>query len=79
MTTQQILEAYPVPPCETRAAYQAGVRASFAAAGVPAVDVSNLEDSGGNCLVCGEAGRCPGYHTPEELDQVPAEHMEAAQ
>lgn len=23
-------------------------------------------DAGGNCLFCGEAGRCPGYHTEEE-------------
>jgi hypothetical protein len=23
-------------------------------------------DDGGNCLICGEAGRCPGWHIPEE-------------
>jgi hypothetical protein len=24
-------------------------------------------DSAGNCLTCGEAGRCPGVHTFEEI------------
>jgi len=23
-------------------------------------------DTAGNCTICGEAGRCPGWHTPEE-------------
>lgn len=25
-------------------------------------------DEGMNCLICGESGRCPGWHTPEELE-----------
>ena len=24
-------------------------------------------DAGGNCLTCGECGRCPGIHTFEEI------------
>jgi hypothetical protein len=24
-------------------------------------------DAGGNCLTCGECGRCPGVHTFEEI------------
>ena len=27
----------------------------------------------GNCIFCGEAGRCPGWHTVDEAD-----HMEAS-
>lgn len=26
-----------------------------------------LTDEAGNCVICGEAGRCPGYHTEEEF------------
>ena len=29
-------------------------------------------DVAGNCTVCGEAGRCPGWHTGEELREVEA-------
>ena len=25
-------------------------------------------DEGGNCLICGEAGRCPGYPTAWEVE-----------
>ena len=27
-------------------------------------------DAGGNCLTCGEGGRCPGVHTFEEIQQA---------
>ena len=27
-------------------------------------------DAGGNCLTCGECGRCPGVHTFEEIQQA---------
>jgi hypothetical protein len=35
-------------------------RALIKAAGYHAVEPK--EDAGGNCKVCGEAGRCPGVH-----------------
>ena len=28
--------------------------------------VKAIWDEAGNCMVCGEAGRCPGWHTIEE-------------
>ena len=30
-------------------------------------------DAGGNCLTCGECGRCPGVHTFEEIQQAARE------
>lgn len=27
-------------------------------------------DAGGNCLTCGECGRCPGVHTFEEIQNA---------
>jgi len=27
-------------------------------------------DAGGNCLTCGEGGRCPGVHTFEEIQRA---------
>lgn len=27
-------------------------------------------DAGGNCLTCGEGGRCPGVHTSEEIQNA---------
>jgi len=27
-------------------------------------------DEGGNCKICGECGRCPGWHTPEESSRA---------
>ena len=27
-------------------------------------------DAGGNCLTCGECGRCPGVHTFEEIQRA---------
>lgn len=31
------------------------------------VPVAGLRDEAGNCRICGEAGRCPGWHTSCEL------------
>lgn len=31
------------------------------------VPVKARWDENGDCLICGEAGRCPGWHTQEEL------------
>ena len=28
------------------------------------------KDAAGNCPTCGEAGRCPGLHTLEELEKA---------
>lgn len=29
-----------------------------------------VEDAAGNCRICGEAGRCPGWHYPGEPGTV---------
>ena len=34
-------------------------------------------DAGGNCLTCGEAGRCPGVHTFEEIQKAARVEAEA--
>jgi hypothetical protein len=33
--------------------------------------VQAIYDISGNCVICGEAGRCPGWHTKEEIKPVP--------
>ena len=30
--------------------------------------IKAIYDEGMNCLICGESGRCPGWHTPDELE-----------
>jgi len=44
----------------SREAFVQFVRTAIETAGYRAV--SPKEDKAGNCVVCGEAGRCPGYH-----------------
>lgn len=34
------------------------------------VPVAARWDGAGNCVICGEAGRCPGWHTPAEAQRV---------
>jgi hypothetical protein len=34
------------------------------------VAVRATYDSAGNCQICGEAGRCLGWHLPEEVERV---------
>lgn len=31
--------------------------------------VKAILDAGGNCIYCGEAGRCPGYHVGPAVTQ----------
>lgn len=70
MTAKQIigrLSHRTFPTCA--AFYERNKRAIIAATGqaVPAEF-----DGAGNCVICGEAGRCPGWHTVDEADQMRA-------
>jgi hypothetical protein len=47
-------------PFPSRRAHNAATRAEFRRAGI--VPVRAEYDTGGNCLVCGESGRCSGWH-----------------
>ena len=35
-------------------------------------------DESGNCLTCGECGRCPGVHTFEEIQQAARKERKTA-
>ena len=48
----------------SRKAHAAAVRRALSVAGLRPRKVTY--DAGGNCLTCGEAGRCPGYHATAE-------------
>ena len=54
-------------PFASRAAYKRATAAEFRRAGV--VPVKAQYDTAGNCTVCGEAGRCPGWHGSYEAGQ----------
>lgn len=57
------LGAYP-----SSKAHTAAVSAELRRRGIPHSPAQY--DAGGNCLTCGEAGRCPGVHTFEEIQEA---------
>jgi len=59
---------YPRKTFDNRHDFRRWVKTILKAAGEnpqPAV-----EDRGGNCIICGEAGRCPGWHTLDDIDEM---------
>lgn len=46
----------------SRLAYERAVKRAFLKYGVTPVKAEY--DAAGNCLQCGECGRCPGWHLP---------------
>lgn len=50
--------------------YTAAIRAILREAGETCVPAEY--DSGENCLICGESGRCPGVHTLAEKQRAEA-------
>ena len=57
-------------PFYSRAALERAVKREFVKQGIPAIRA--MYDRYGDCTVCGECGRCPGYHTPAEVNQAQA-------
>lgn len=55
-------------PFDSSAALLRAVKREFAKQGIPAHRAQY--DRNGDCMVCGECGRCPGYHTPAEVQQA---------
>lgn len=49
----------------TRAKYTAKVKRELESQGYQPVKA--VYDAGGNCTICGEAGRCPGWHKPSDI------------
>jgi hypothetical protein len=33
------------------------------------IPVKAIYDKAGNCIICGECGRCPGWHTVEDAQR----------
>lgn len=71
MTAFQILDRLPARTFPTCAAFYARNRSAIMEATGSAVRAEL--DTRGNCIFCGESGRCPGWHTVDEAD-----HMEAS-
>lgn len=65
MTAIQILEQGTRPSFSSRKAFTAHVRRQIIKAGFTPVKAT--EDDAGNCTICGESGRCPGWHTTSEI------------
>lgn len=62
MSTEEIIKD--LTPCATFGAYQRKVRKAIVRAGFTPVKAER--DEAGNCIVCWECGRCPGWHTSAE-------------
>ncbi len=64
MTSQEAADKVPYKPGRTRQQFAEAVRKLLVKSGERAIKANY--DSAGNCFTCGEAGRCPGYHTESE-------------
>ncbi len=52
-------------PYRSKRAFTVAIRAKLRRNGVPYGNATY--DDAGDCRVCGEAGRCPGVHTLDEI------------
>jgi len=59
----------------TRAQYISQVKRKLLAQGYQPVRA--IYDAGGNCVICGEAGRCPGWHTERQHAEIIPARLEA--
>ena len=57
-------------PFRDRAAHMRAVRHEINAAGYRHIQAHH--DQAGNCIYCGESGRCPGVHAEIEISRVMA-------
>lgn len=57
-------------PFNSSAALERAVKREFTKMGITAIRAQY--DRNGDCIICGECGRCPGYHTPAEAQQAQA-------
>jgi transcription elongation factor Elf1 len=56
----------------TQKQYYAKVKREINRAGLKPIKAQ--WDEAGNCVYCGEAGRCPGWHAQNELNQFQCAH-----
>ncbi len=69
MSIFDLLQAHPIKGFASCEAYSMAVRELLLRFGQTPIR-SNF-DSAGNCEICGECGRCPGWHTQaEQLRQM---------
>lgn len=67
LTAMQAAELVPYQLARTRLEFLAEVRQILKTARVP-FRAAVYDPYTGNCLFCGECGRCPGVHTLEEVN-----------
>ena len=65
MTAAALIAQMPPRTYASRAGFRSAVR-RWIVRKTGRQPVAATEDAAGNCLVCGESGRCPGWHTAEE-------------
>jgi hypothetical protein len=68
MTARDILDRLPHKLFPSASAFYRRNYAALKRVGM--VPVMARYDDAGNCRICGEAGRCPGWHTPEEVSTI---------
>ncbi len=69
MTTRDILaEPSRVMRFNSQREYQLAVRALIIHRGEKPIKASY--NKAGNCTICGEAGRCPGWHTQDDIVSI---------
>jgi hypothetical protein len=64
MTASQIIDKLPFKQFKSFTAYASRNKRAIIDSGY--IPIPAYRTSGGTCLICGEDGRCPGWHTPEE-------------
>lgn len=68
MTTDQILDKLPYKLFPSRLALEQRNKQAILNAGH--IPIRAILDDSGDCVICGEAGRCPGWHTKDDLPKL---------
>ena len=72
MTAIEIIDKLPFKSFKSRKAHVEQNRRAILNAGC--MPIKSIQDEAGNCIFCGECGRCPGYHTLDEVQKWREHH-----
>lgn len=65
MNAHDLMRALPARTYPSESAYRRAVRRAIERTGHHAIRAHY--DAAGNCIICGECGRCPGWHFQSEV------------
>lgn len=68
MKASQIISKLPYKCFQSRTSYANRNKRAIEKAGY--TPVKPHYDKAGNCVICGEAGRCPSWHTIDDLEAI---------